>query len=56
MPQLMKLHFMKVNELKLTRVILVLHFMCIAANASELLCMAHSVNIERFLYHFNLSF
>ena len=32
------------------------HFMCAAANASELFCTAHLANNERFLYHFNLSF
>ena len=32
------------------------HFMCVAANAFELFCMAHLASIERFLYHSNLSF
>ena len=32
------------------------HFMYIVANASELFCMAHLANIERFLYHSKLSF
>ena len=56
--QLQKVHFIKVNDLKLTQVELFkfLHFMCIAANASELFCMAHLANIESFLYHSNLSF
>ena len=53
--QLEKAHFIKVNELKLTEVELFyfLHFICVAANASELFCMAHLANIE---YHPNLSF
>ena len=52
------LHFIKVNELKLTQVELFsfFHFMCVAANASELFCMAHLINIEQFLYYFNISF
>ena len=37
-------------------VIFIFRFMCAAANASELLCMAHLVNNERFLYHSNLPF
>ena len=37
-------------------VILIFHFMCVAANASELFCMAYLANIERFLYHSSLSF
>ena len=37
------------NELKLTQVELFFHFMCVEANASKLFCMAHLVNIERFL-------
>ena len=54
----MKVRFIKMNELKLTEVELFLffHFMCIAANASELFCMAHLANIEGFLCHSNLSF
>ena len=32
------------------------HFVCAAANSSELFCMAHLANNERFLYHSNLSF
>ena len=49
---------MKVNELKLTEVELFefFHFMCVAANASELFCMAHLADIERFLCHSNLPF
>ena len=35
-------------------VILVIHSLCAAANASELFCMAHLANIEWFLYHSNL--
>ena len=57
--QLEKVHFVKVNELKLTQVELFFnffHFMCVAANASKLLCMGHLPNIERYLYHSNLSF
>ena len=56
--QLEKVLFIKVNEIKLTQVELFLffQFMCVAANASELFCMAYSVNVDRFLYHFNLSF
>ena len=56
--QLEKVRFIKVNELKLTQVELFLffHFICVAANASELFCMAHSANIELFLYHSNFSF
>ena len=51
----MKVHFKKVNELKLTQVVL-FHFMCIAANAFELFFMAHLGNNERFFYHSNISF
>ena len=56
--QLEKVRFIKVNELKLTQVELssFFHFMCVAANASELFCMAHLANIERFLYRSRLSF
>ena len=56
--KLMKVCFMKVNELKLTQVELFSFFqlMCVAANASELLCLAHLANVERFLYYSNLSF
>ena len=32
------------------------HFMCVAADASELFRMAHLANIECFLFHSNLSF
>ena len=54
MTQLDKARFMKVNELKLTQVELLyfFHFMCAAAHASELFCMAHLVNNERFLLPF----
>ena len=53
-----KVHFIKVNELKLTQVELFwfFHFMCVAANASEVFCMAYIANIGRFLYHSNVSF
>ena len=56
--QLEKARFIKVNELKLTEVELLLfsHFMCVAAIASELFCMAHLANNELFLYHSNFSF
>ena len=37
-------------------VILVLNFMCVAANASKLFCLAYLENIEHFLYNSNLSF
>ena len=35
---------------------LVFRFIYVAANASELFCMVHLTNIERFLYYSNLSF
>ena len=35
---------------------LVFHFMCVAANASQLFCMTRLENSERFLWHSNLSF
>ena len=56
--QFEKVRFIKVNGLKLTQVELFsfFQFMYVAANASELFCVAHLVNIERFLYHSNLSF
>ena len=52
------MRFIKVNELKLTQVELFsfFHFVCAAANASELFCTGHLENNERFLYHSNLSF
>ena len=52
------MRFIKVNELKLSQIeiFLFFHFMCVAANASELFCMAHLANIERFLLHSNFSF
>ena len=58
MTQLEKVHFIKVNELKLIQVELLwfFHFMCVAANAPELFCMTHLANIERFLYHSKLFF
>ena len=43
-------------KIKSSWVILFFHFMRVAANASELFCMAHLANIERFLCHSNLSF
>ena len=45
--------FIKMNELKLTQVdfFSFFHFICVAANASELSCIDHLANIERFLYH-----
>ena len=56
--QLQKVRFIKVNELKLIQVELFpfFHFMCGFANASGLFCMAHLVNIERFLNQSNISF
>ena len=58
MTQLEKVHFIKVNGLKLAQIelFLFLHCMCATANTSELFCMAHLANNERFLYHSNLSF
>ena len=46
------------KELKLTHVELfsVFHFKSVAANVSELFCVAHLANIERSLYHSSLSF
>ena len=48
----------KVNQLKLTQIEIdyFFHFMYVAANASELFCMAYLANSERFLYHSNLLF
>ena len=43
-------------KISLSWVILVFHFMCVAADASELFSMAHLANIERFLCNSNLSF
>ena len=56
--QLEKMRYIKVNELKLTQVELFscFHFKSVAANVSELFCMAHLANSERFLYHSDLSF
>ena len=58
MTQLENMNFIKVNELKLIQVELFsfFHFMCVVANAYELVCMTHLANIDRFLYHSNLSF
>ena len=55
--QLEKMRFIKLNELKLTLAELfpLFYFMCVAANASELLCLAHLTKNERFLYHCNIS-
>ena len=49
--QLGKERFIKRNELKLTQVELFsfFHFMCAAANSSELFCMDHLANNEHFL-------
>ena len=40
------MHFIKVNDLKLNQVELLqfFHFMRVAANASEMFCMAHLAN------------
>ena len=48
--QLEKVHFIKVNELQLTQVELFqyVHFMCVAADTSELFSMAYLENMERF--------
>ena len=56
--QLEKARFMKVNEIKLCQIELFqfFQFMCVAANAYELFCMAYLANIERFLYHYKFSF
>ena len=53
-----ELRFIKVNELQLTQVefFSFIQLKCVAANASELFCMAYLANIESFLYHSNLSF
>ena len=54
--QLEKVRFIKVNESKLTQFSF-LHYMCVAANASESFCTARLANIERLLLkHSNLSF
>ena len=46
------MRFIKVNELKLTQVelFLFIHFLCVAADISQLFCVAHLANNERFLY------
>ena len=56
--QLEKIHFIKVNELKLYEVkfFFRFHFMCVASNSSESFCMPRKANIKRFLYHYNLLF
>ena len=54
-----KIHFSKVDELRLTQVDLFyffFHFMCVVSYAAELFYKTHLANIERFLHHFNLSF
>ena len=51
--QLEKERFIKMNKLKLTQVDFFFHFMCVAANASELFCMTH---LAHFSYYSNLSF
>ena len=53
-----KVRFVKVNELKLTQVELfsLFDFKSVAANVSELFCLAHLANDEHFLYHSNFSF
>ena len=53
--QLEKVRFIKVNQLKITQVEF-FHFMCAGAHASELFYVALLANIQRFLYHSNLSF
>ena len=52
------MHFIIVDELKLTEVELFsfLDSVYVVANASEFFYMTHLANIERFLYHSNLSF
>ena len=49
---------MKVSEIKITQVefFSFFHFVCVAANASELIFMDHLANIESFLYHYEPSF
>ena len=56
--QLEKVRFIKVSELNLTQVEILsfFHFMCVAAKTTELFCMVHLANIERFLCHSILSF
>ena len=56
MTELEKVRFIKVNEIKLTQTELFSFFHFICANATELFCMAHLANNERFLYHCKLSF
>ena len=48
------MRFIKMNDLKLTQAEFS-PFMCVAANATGLFCLAHFANIERFLYHSKLS-
>ena len=56
--QLEKVRFIKVNELEIIQVELFwfFPFMCVAVHASELFCIAHTANTERFLYHSDSSF
>ena len=49
-------HFIKAKEFIEVELFQFFNFMCVAANASELFCMAHLANIQRFLYQSNLSF
>ena len=51
-------HFMKLNELKLTQdeLFSLFYFACVADNASELFCVVYLANIKHFLYNSNLSF
>ena len=46
------MRFIKVNELKLTQgeSFSYVHFMCVAANASELFCIAHLTNNEPYFF------
>ena len=49
--KLEKVWSIKVNKLKVTQAELFyfFHFMCVAANAAKLFCMAHLENIECFV-------
>ena len=50
------MHFIKLNELELTQAELFsfLYFNSVAANVTELFCVAIQANIELFLQHSNL--
>ena len=52
--QVEKVHYIKVNEFKLTHVELFsfFHFMCVAAIASELFCMVLLASTESFFIPF----